>query len=175
MAVEVRKCSTQQSEGAMTKRWLSVDEIADHLGITRDLVYRWIDGEGMPAHRVGRLWKFQVVEVDEWVRSGHASHAGCEGGSPEDTTQLSDIPDMSDEIVAALGERWITTAEQLLSLCGTQEGREGVRRLLGYGENGLRKLIELVSENMPKEKARSLQAPRPGGKRGLLLPEDEEA
>jgi hypothetical protein len=24
----------------------------------------------MPAHKVGRLWKFQASEVDEWVRSG---------------------------------------------------------------------------------------------------------
>jgi hypothetical protein len=27
----------------------------------------------MPAHKVGRLWKFQATEVDEWVRSGGAS------------------------------------------------------------------------------------------------------
>jgi hypothetical protein len=27
----------------------------------------------MPAHKVGRLWKFQTSEVDEWVRSGGAA------------------------------------------------------------------------------------------------------
>jgi len=27
----------------------------------------------MPAHKVGRLWKFKVDEVDEWVRSGKAA------------------------------------------------------------------------------------------------------
>ncbi|KAI5912628.1 hypothetical protein GH664_21455 [Thauera sp. 2A1] len=26
----------------------------------------------MPAHKVGRLWKFQLSEVDEWVRAGGA-------------------------------------------------------------------------------------------------------
>jgi hypothetical protein len=30
----------------------------------------------MPAHKVGRLWKFQTSEVDEWVRSGSAGSAG---------------------------------------------------------------------------------------------------
>jgi len=27
----------------------------------------------MPAHKVGRLWKFKIEEVDEWVRKGGAS------------------------------------------------------------------------------------------------------
>ena len=40
--------------------WVSVDQIAEHLGVTRDSIYRWIDRKGLPAHRVGRLWKFQV-------------------------------------------------------------------------------------------------------------------
>lgn len=54
-------------------RWLSVDEICRHLGISKDTVYRWIDKRDMPAHRVGRLWKFKKEDVDEWVRNGHAS------------------------------------------------------------------------------------------------------
>lgn len=52
--------------------WVSVDQIAEHLGVTRDSIYRWIDSKGLPAHRVGRLWKFQVSEVDDWVRAGGA-------------------------------------------------------------------------------------------------------
>lgn len=51
---------------------VSVDQIAEHLGVTRDSIYRWIDRKGLPAHRVGRLWKFQVSEVDDWVRVGGA-------------------------------------------------------------------------------------------------------
>ncbi len=52
--------------------WVSLDEIADHLGVSRDTVYRWIDNRGMPAHKVGRLWKFKVSQVDEWVEAGKA-------------------------------------------------------------------------------------------------------
>jgi excisionase family DNA binding protein len=55
-----------------TEAWVSVDQIAEHLGVTRDSIYRWIDRKGLPAHRVGRLWKFQVSEVDNWVRAGGA-------------------------------------------------------------------------------------------------------
>ena len=56
-------------------RWLSVAEIAEHLGIKPETVYVWVAGKGMPAHKVGRLWKFQKPEVDEWVRSGKAAPA----------------------------------------------------------------------------------------------------
>lgn len=57
----------------MTEPWVSVDRIAEHLSVTRDSIYRWIDRKSLPAHRVGRLWKFQVSEVDEWVRMGGAA------------------------------------------------------------------------------------------------------
>lgn len=55
--------------------WVSVDQIAEHLGVTRDSIYRWIDRKSLPAHRVGRLWKFKVSEVDDWVRAGGADDA----------------------------------------------------------------------------------------------------
>jgi len=54
-------------------RWLSVDEICKYLGVSSDTVYRWIDRFRMPAHRMGRLWKFKKDEVDEWVKAGGAS------------------------------------------------------------------------------------------------------
>jgi excisionase family DNA binding protein len=57
----------------MAERWLSVEEIAEHLGIKRDTVYKWVRLRNMPAHKAGRLLKFQVREVDQWVRDGKAS------------------------------------------------------------------------------------------------------
>ncbi|KJC24328.1 helix-turn-helix domain-containing protein [Pseudomonas aeruginosa] len=57
----------------MTDRWLSVEEIGEHLGVSKDTVYAWIGKRHMPAHKVGRLWKFQKAEVDAWVKAGGAS------------------------------------------------------------------------------------------------------
>ncbi len=52
------------------ERWHSLAEICTHLGISRDTALKWIKNNGMPAHKVGRLWKFKISEVDEWIRSG---------------------------------------------------------------------------------------------------------
>lgn len=56
----------------MAEPWLSADDIAVHLGVTKDTVYNWISEKGMPAHKISRLWKFQASEVDDWVRRGGA-------------------------------------------------------------------------------------------------------
>jgi len=53
--------------------WASVDAVARHLGVRKESVYRWIESRRMPAHRIGRLWKFKVSEVDAWVREGGAA------------------------------------------------------------------------------------------------------
>lgn len=56
----------------MAEPWLSAEEIATHLSITKDNVYDWIADQRMPAHRVGRLWEFRTSEIDKWVPSGAA-------------------------------------------------------------------------------------------------------
>ena len=57
----------------MPERWLSVDEIAAHLGVNPDTIYKWITRKSMPAHKLGRLWKFLASEVDQWVKGGLAA------------------------------------------------------------------------------------------------------
>ena len=69
--MERMKMTTQKNK-IIEDRWLSVDEICVYLGIKRDTVYKWIDEKDMPAHKAGRLWKFQKLEVDMWIRNGGA-------------------------------------------------------------------------------------------------------
>lgn len=54
-------------------RWLSVDEIATYLGVSKDTVYSWVVSKAMPGHKVGRFWKFKRDDVDAWVRAGGAA------------------------------------------------------------------------------------------------------
>jgi excisionase family DNA binding protein len=55
--VQVRRFqrgSFAQGTSAMEERWLSVEEIATHLGVSRDTVYKWIKRKHLPAHKVGK-------------------------------------------------------------------------------------------------------------------------
>ena len=61
-----------------TEPWAAVEDVARHLGVAKDSVYRWIDHRGLPAHKIGRLWKFKLSEVDAWVRMG-----GVDGSSAD--------------------------------------------------------------------------------------------
>lgn len=61
-----------QETRVMPERWLSVEEISAHLGVSPDTVYKWVYRKKMPAHKVGRLWKFLASEVDLWVKHGRA-------------------------------------------------------------------------------------------------------
>jgi len=60
----------------MSEPWVSVEDVAKHLGVAKDSVYRWIETKGLPAHRVGRLWKFKLSEIDEGVHVGGAGRDG---------------------------------------------------------------------------------------------------
>lgn len=77
-----RNHSTTRAE-PMTEPWASVEDVAKHLGVAKDSIYRWIDNRGLPAHKIGRLWKFKLSEVDAWVRAGGADAPAEEkGGRP---------------------------------------------------------------------------------------------
>ena len=56
----------------ITDRYYSMPEICKYLGISRDTALRWISTKNMPAHKIGKNWKFQVSKIDEWVNSGKA-------------------------------------------------------------------------------------------------------
>lgn len=56
-----------------TDRWLSVQEIALYLGISKETVYRWVESKKIPAHKIGKQWKFQISEVNEWVKTGKSA------------------------------------------------------------------------------------------------------
>ena len=65
------------------ERWLSVEEIAKHLKISKETVYRWLERGRIPAHRVGKQWRFRIGEVDAWVQTGGAADESTHRSPPE--------------------------------------------------------------------------------------------
>ena len=66
---------------ASTENWVDIVEVATHLQVTKDSIYRWVNSKSFPAHRVGRLPRFKLSEVDEWVRVESGRHTTSEGES----------------------------------------------------------------------------------------------
>mgnify|MGYP000856740021 CR=1 FL=1 len=51
-----------------TERWVSVDEVCSHLDVNKDTIYRWVETKNFPAHKAGRLLRFRISEVDDWIK-----------------------------------------------------------------------------------------------------------
>ena len=69
---------------ASDEPWVGIRDVAAHLHVSKDTVYRWVDKQGLPAHRVGRLFRFRLSQVDEWVQN----HGGdVPPNEPPDTAQ----------------------------------------------------------------------------------------
>ena len=61
-------------EKIIDDRWMGIEETANYLGVNKDTSRNWIKKDtGIPAHRIGKLWKFKKSELDIWVKSGQAS------------------------------------------------------------------------------------------------------
>lgn len=55
-------------------KWISLDEAAEYLGVKPITVREWIrKANGIPAHKIGKQWKFKRSELDAWVKSGKSA------------------------------------------------------------------------------------------------------
>jgi len=60
-------------ENNIIEKWSSLKEVADHLGVSQDTIRLWIKDNKIPAHKIGKQWKFKLSEIEEWVRNGDAN------------------------------------------------------------------------------------------------------
>jgi excisionase family DNA binding protein len=65
------------------EKWLTMKEVQEYLGVGCESIMQWINKRNMPAYKVGRLWKFKLSEVDDWIRSGGADEENSEKENKE--------------------------------------------------------------------------------------------
>lgn len=60
---------------AQVDKWVGMEEAADYLGVNKDSIRNWIKktDSGIPAHKIGKQWKFKKTELDGWVKSGKSA------------------------------------------------------------------------------------------------------
>lgn len=55
-------------------RWIGIEEAANYIGVNRDTIRNWIKKDTrIPAHKIGKLWKFKKSELDAWIKSGESA------------------------------------------------------------------------------------------------------
>lgn len=55
--------------------YISLEDAAEYLNIKPVTLRKWIKQKNnLPAHQIGRLWKFKKSELDEWVKSGKSAN-----------------------------------------------------------------------------------------------------
>ena len=55
------------------EKYISIEDAAEYLGVKPSTIRSWIKIKDMPAHKVGKLWKFKKSELDEWINSGKSA------------------------------------------------------------------------------------------------------
>jgi excisionase family DNA binding protein len=51
----------------MHDNWVDAEALAKHLSVSKETIYRWVEKGDFPVHRLGRLFRFKLKEVDRWV------------------------------------------------------------------------------------------------------------
>jgi len=56
-------------------KWLTLDQVADYLQMSKSSIYKIVQKGRIPAYKVGRQWRFKREEVDTWVEKGRLQKA----------------------------------------------------------------------------------------------------
>lgn len=57
-------------------KWIGIEEAAEYMGVKVGTIRGWIrriNENTIPAHKIGKQWKFKRSELDAWVKSGQSA------------------------------------------------------------------------------------------------------
>jgi PTS system nitrogen regulatory IIA component len=55
-------------ENEMTDQWLTIDQIAEYLQVSKEKIYKLCQRGKMPAYKCVGQWRFKKQEIDKWIR-----------------------------------------------------------------------------------------------------------
>lgn len=64
------------SRTELSDRLLTVEELAEHLGVKTSWVYSHVrrrSRDRIPAVRLGKYWRFRLADVDRWLEERRAA------------------------------------------------------------------------------------------------------
>ena len=54
-------------DATMQSRWMTLQEVAQYLQLSKDMVYRLAQSGKIPASKVGSRWRFRRERIDRWM------------------------------------------------------------------------------------------------------------
>jgi excisionase family DNA binding protein len=120
------------------ERWVSVEEVAAHVGVRKDSIYRWIEKRGLPAQKIGKLWKLKLSNVDAWIKASGAKTDSAGSPPPSGNAVAADGPDQkarTDHILIVDDDESLRdtlsdiVSDQGYAALSAADGREALRLL----------------------------------------------
>ena len=54
-------------DATMQNRWMTLQEVAEYLQLSKDMIYRLAQSGRIPASKVGSRWRFRRERLDRWM------------------------------------------------------------------------------------------------------------
>ena len=54
-------------DATMQSRWMTLQEVAEYLQLSKDMIYRLAQNGRIPASKVGNRWRFRRERIDRWM------------------------------------------------------------------------------------------------------------
>ncbi len=61
--------SVLKERGFMDRRYLGIKDCSEYLGVTKGTLYVWVCYRKIPYIKVGRLVKFDIRLIEEWLKA----------------------------------------------------------------------------------------------------------
>jgi len=56
-------------QSSIKKQFLSPQELSAYTGLSLNTIYSWVNQRRIPHIKISRLVKFNVSEIDEWMKT----------------------------------------------------------------------------------------------------------
>ena len=73
MRSAIRKEEVLKLMSIQNENWSTIDDIAEYLKVHKDTIRAWIRENKIPAHKIGKQYRFKISEIDEWIKSGKSA------------------------------------------------------------------------------------------------------
>jgi len=57
-----------------TDKWLTIDELAGYIKMSRTKLYGMAQRGEIPASKIGTQWRFDREEIDQWMKAHATGH-----------------------------------------------------------------------------------------------------